>query len=148
MGLRQWPSLNVSWLARSPTPSIRTAGSRTGKEDRIPRTEFHCPRVIGARRLFFSAHTWSAVRTEERKTLLEVDFKPKGVDSGVLGMPCVSQSEGVPCLSLPVVPLSEEVCVGQVPSLWEPCLHSLDCGWLVWPLVPSRSLALRSRFTR
>lgn len=101
MGRRLWPSLNVSWLARSPTPSTSTAGSPTGKEDRVPRTEIHCPRVIGARRLFFSVHTWSAVRTEERKTLLEVDFKPKGVDSRVLGMPCESQSEGAPVFPSP-----------------------------------------------
>lgn len=65
----------------------------------MPGTEFHCPRVIGARRLFFSVHTWSGVRTEERKNLLEVDSKPMGVDSRILGMPCEPgewQSEGAP----------------------------------------------------
>lgn len=74
----------------------------------MPRTEFHCPHVIGARRLFFSVHSWSGVRTEGRKILLEVDSEPMGIDARVLGMPRALSSEG---------PSVEEACVGKLPSL-------------------------------
>lgn len=46
------------------------------------------------------------------KTLLEVDFKPKGVDSRLLGMPSESQREGAPVFPSPEGPSAEEVCVG------------------------------------
>lgn len=62
-----------------PHPQCQVCWKPPGK-DRMPRTEFHCPHVIGAWRLFFSVHFWSGVRTEERKILLEVDSKPMGID--------------------------------------------------------------------
>lgn len=74
----------------------------------MPRTEFHCPHVIGARRLFFSVHSGSGVRTEGRKILLEVDSEPMGIDARVLGMPQPFLSSEGP---------SVEACVGKFPSL-------------------------------
>lgn len=53
----------------------------------MPRTEFHCPHVIGAWRLFFSVHACLVLRTEGRKILLEVDSRPVGIDARDLGMP-------------------------------------------------------------
>lgn len=61
------------------------AGSHTGKQDRMPRTEFYCFHVIGAPKLLFSVQSiWCKGRG---KCLLEPDTKPKGVGARVLGMP-------------------------------------------------------------
>lgn len=47
-----------------PTPSNLTGG-HTGKENRMPRTEFYCFHVTGAPKMLFSVQSRSGVRAGE-----------------------------------------------------------------------------------